>query len=370
MATLSRSRRWAVPAGVLALVTGGLMAGHAIGAAANPGLPHRSAQQLVADVATANPPGVSGTIVETASLGLPSLPTGNADTSLTSLLSGSHTSRLWMTDEQHVRFAIQADLAETDLIRNGKDLWTWTSSSNTVDHRTLTAKDGQEPTSPEVPPTPDQAAKQLLAKLGPTTRVSTDGTASVAGRASYELVLDPRDTKSLIGTVRIAVDAKTHVPLRVRVYARGATSPAVEIGFTSVSFSKPSASQFTFKAPPGSTVTEAGQAPGEVGDRHHGDLDFMAGGSQTVGTGWTAVLTSHDRHLAWMVREQTAEGHNHGGDSMMGALVQSAAPVSGTWGSGRLLRTKLLSVLLTDDGRLYAGAVTPDVLYQAAGSHQ
>jgi outer membrane lipoprotein-sorting protein len=367
MATLSRSRRWAVPAGVLALVTGGVLAGHAIGAAANPGLPHRSAQQLVADVATANPPGVSGTIVETASLGLPSMPTGNADTSLTSLLSGSHTSRLWYADPQHVRFAIQADLAETDLIRNGKNLWTWTSSSNTVDHRTLTEHPDQKATTPEAPLTPDQASKQLLAKLGPTTRVSTDGTASVAGRASYELVLDPRDTKSLIGTVRIAVDAKTHVPLRLRVYARGAGSPAAEIGFTSVSFSKPSASQFTFKAPPGSTVTEAGRGPDGMPGRR-GDLDLM-GPSQTVGTGWTAVMVARDRHLAWMVREQTAEGHNHGGDGMMSALVQSATPVSGTWGSGRLLRTKLLSVLLTDDGRLFAGAVTPDVLYQAAGSH-
>ena len=45
----------------------------------------------MADVATANPPGVSGTIVETASLGLPSMPTGNADTSLTSLLSVGHS---------------------------------------------------------------------------------------------------------------------------------------------------------------------------------------------------------------------------------------------------------------------------------------
>jgi outer membrane lipoprotein-sorting protein len=357
---------------VLALVTGGVLAGHAIGAAANPGLPHRSAQQLLADVATANPPGVSGTIVETASLGLPSLPAATADTSLTSLLSGSHTSRLWYADPQHVRFAIQADLAETDLIRNGKDLWTWTSSSNSVDHRTLTEHPDQKAAAnPETPLTPDQAAKQLVDKLGPTTQVSTDGTASVAGRAAYELVLDPRDSKSLIGTVRIAVDGKTHVPLRVRVYARGSGTPAGEIGFTSVSFSKPAASQFKFKTPPGSTVTEAGQAPGDVPGRH-GDQDLMdlMGPSQTVGTGWTAVMMARDRHLAWMVREQTAEGHNHGGDSMMGALVQSATPVSGTWGSGRLLRTKLLSVLLTDDGRLFAGAVTPDVLYQAAGTHK
>ncbi|MBM0236720.1 hypothetical protein JNW88_05375 [Micromonospora sp. ATA32] len=42
------------------------------------------------------------------------------------------------------------------------------------------------------------------------------------------------------------------------------------------------------------------------------------------------------------------------------------AKVSGDWGSGRLLTGKLFSVLLTDDGRLLAGAVTPERLYQAA----
>ena len=40
--------------------------------------------------------------------------------------------------------------------------------------------------------------------------------------------------------------------------------------------------------------------------------------------------------------------------------------MSGSWGSGRLLRTSLLSILVTSTGRVLIGAVTPDVLYQAA----
>jgi hypothetical protein len=57
-----------------------------------------------------------------------------------------------------------------------------------------------------------------------------------------------------------------------------------------------------------------------------------------------------------------------GGDTgaIVGALLQSATRVSGPWGSGRLLRTSLLSVLITSHGRILIGAVTPDVLYQAA----
>ena len=40
--------------------------------------------------------------------------------------------------------------------------------------------------------------------------------------------------------------------------------------------------------------------------------------------------------------------------------------MSGSWGSGRLIRISLLSVLVTSSGRVLIGAVTPSVLYQAA----
>jgi hypothetical protein len=41
-------------------------------------------------------------------------------------------------------------------------------------------------------------------------------------------------------------------------------------------------------------------------------------------------------------------------------------PVSGAFGSGHLLRTKLVTVLLLDDGRAFVGAVSPAFLEQAA----
>jgi hypothetical protein len=52
----------------------------------------------------------------------------------------------------------------------------------------------------------------------------------------------------------------------------------------------------------------------------------------------------------------------------LGALTRAMTPVSGSYGSGRVLRTKLVSVLLLDDGRAFVGAVRPEVLEQAAGS--
>jgi hypothetical protein len=50
-----------------------------------------------------------------------------------------------------------------------------------------------------------------------------------------------------------------------------------------------------------------------------------------------------------------------------GGLLGSAARVSGPWGSGQLIRTSLVNVLLTGD-TIYAGTVDPSVLY-AAASH-
>jgi hypothetical protein len=172
--------------------------------------------------------------------------------------------------------------------------------------------------------------------------VTSDGTASVAGRSAYELVLAPRDTNSLIGQVRLAVDADKHVPLRVRVYARGASSPALEVGFTQISFGTPGAEQFRFSPPPGVKVTEQSTD----GTKRKPD----EGTRPTVlGTGWTSVIS--------------ATGVKMPADNQ---VLNTFPRVSGAWGSGRLITSSLASVLITDDGRLYAGAVRPERLYQAA----
>ena len=47
-------------------------------------------------------------------------------------------------------------------------------------------------------------------------------------------------------------------------------------------------------------------------------------------------------------------------------LRRSMTPVSGSYGTGSVLKTKLVSVLLLDDGRLFVGAVAPSLLEQAA----
>jgi hypothetical protein len=59
-----------------------------------------------------------------------------------------------------------------------------------------------------------------------------------------------------------------------------------------------------------------------------------------------------------------------GGKKADSAELQNALnilpKVSGTWGSGHLLSGSLFSALITDDGRVFVGAVTPEALEAAA----
>jgi outer membrane lipoprotein-sorting protein len=352
-----RRPRWLVPVALVAAV-GVAIVGRPIVAGAAPGLPERTPAQVLAAVASAGSQPFSGTIVETASLGLPSLPeiAGSGSTSLGSLVAGSHTARVWYDGPDRVRFALLGSLAETDLVRNGRDLWLWDSSLDQVQHVQLPADASSDveqstPLASAIPSTPADAAAEALAAVDPSTKVTVDGTARVAGRAAYELVLEPRDARSLVAQVRIAVDAKTSVPLRVQVYAKNVASPAFETGFTSVSMSTPAAAEFTFKAPPGATVKQS-SAGGLVSGRQR---SAPTAAPTVVGTGWTAVAVFPGESL----------GDLAGGSGLM---IKSLQVVSGSYGSGRLLQTRLLSVLSLDDGRLLVGAVPPSVLEEAAAS--
>ena len=353
----SRRARWAVPAGAL-VVTGGVLAGSLISSAqAAPGLPTRTPAQLLAEVADATAPPLTGTVVETASFGLPSLPATGSPTSLSSLLTGSHTIRVWYASPQHFRLAVPSSLSESDVIRDGSTAWLWQSTLNKVTKYTLPAH-APERAVPAQPVTPQEAAKQVLAAVGPTTAVSVNPNVTVAGQAAYALVLAPKDHRSLVGQVQIDVDGKNGVPLRLQVFARGASSPAFQVGFTAVQFVTPAAADLSFTPPAGATVIQENLSSG------HGKPADTSGAT-TIGKDWLTVLKLPSTDLT--PGRPAAGGGSANDDRVLSALLAAATPVHGAWGSGQLLRTSLVSVLITDSGSAYIGAVQPSVLYDAAG---
>jgi outer membrane lipoprotein-sorting protein len=357
----SPANRWAVPVVAITAVGAAVGFGSVLAGASSPDLPERSAADLLASVAGSEQP-FSGTVVQTSRLGLPDLPEAVTDgVGPIALLTGSHTARIWYSSPDQARFALTGDLDETNIIRDGDDLWVWSSSTNTAEHAVVPPHGGRDDPAP-VPEavSPQVAAEALLAAVDPTTEVTVDGTAEVAGRAAYELVLAPRDDGSLIDDVRLAVDSETSMPLRVQVNSDGADEPAFEVGFTSVTMAEPSDDVFRFNPPPGATVEEHDLSDlRRHDDAKSGDLTSphpAATPPTVIGEGWTSVIVIPDVSLP---------GSDETG--VIDALLGSASRVSGPYGSGRLLETGLVSALLLDDGRLLLGAVTPEVLEQAAG---
>jgi outer membrane lipoprotein-sorting protein len=429
------------------VAVGAVIAGTSVaGAQTAPSLPARSAAQLLADAQSATGPGpMTATVQETANLGLPDLPGIDDSSSALSLLTGSHTVTIWYADPTHVRVADPVQLGETDLRRDGRQVWLWDSTTQTATHLVLPAQPSGQSRSGQSrsagspagqaagsPLTPQQVARQVLAAVGPTTTVSVQRNVTVAGQAAYQLAVAPKDSRSLIGQVRIAIDASRHLPLRVQVFARGATSPAFEVGFTALSFGRPAASNFAFTPPAGAkvkTVKVPAPALPPAGQRRpadsrhalagrpvpHGSLyakpgsgwsgsappaggTYLSGGAfagvgqpTVLGQGWLSVLVLPAGSSAGATTTTTAfpagspaysssstsspasgakaaPGSAGPDSAILRALLHSATPVHGAWGSGRLLRTSLVSVLLTSKGTVLVGAVAPSVLYTDAAA--
>ncbi|MDQ7906031.1 hypothetical protein RB614_16075 [Phytohabitans sp. ZYX-F-186] len=356
--------RWLVPAAAVAVVVGGGAAVGTLAATAEPSLPPRTAQQLLVDLQTARLDGLSGTVVQSADLGLPNLPSlaggGSGTADITSLLTDTNQLRVWYSGPDKTRVALMGTLGETDVIRNGKDLWLWSSKENKAVHRTISDADTKaHPLPSDLPMTPQEAADRALAAVDPTTEVTVGRSATIAGRDAYELVLAPRDKASLVGEVRIAIDAAEHVPLRLEVFPKGSDQTAFQIAFTQVDFARPDDAQFRFNPPPGAQVDESTGLP-EAAKPDTAPKTPEDAGFTTVGEGWTtvAVVEGGEDGEAGQEGDQAAQ------------VLSMLTPVSGAWGSGHLLSGRLFSVLLSDDGTVYAGLVAPERLYEVALEHK
>jgi outer membrane lipoprotein-sorting protein len=525
MRRLGIRARWAVPVSAVAVTGIVIVAATVASANAAPSLPSRTPEQLLTEIVqgSAKPLGpLTATVQETSDLGLPALPLPQQGS--TGVTSGPGSVSIWYRDPQHVRIAQQVQAGETDLRLDGRTLWVWSSKNQTATRYQLPAqalRASQGRPASAIPNMPQAAAAQLLSAIGKTTVVSVQRNVYVAGQAAYQLSLVPRSSKSLVGSVLIAIDASRHIPLRLEVFPRGSATAAYSIGFTSLTFGTPAASNFSFSPPPGATVKkvtvpasakavlrqaglgQAGlgqlglgqsglgsaglnlgqiplgstiisstvhqaqlpeipakglripapalkqleaqfakslpasmskaqraaaiksfdqsigkhllgrhgvtkvvykgggfgtlQASGLPGWTAYAPLTAAAAGKapQVIGTGWLSVLaTPPSPEVAAAVQQALHGGLGSGqprtsvtyGSSSpssvtaysstlsvspaagpdlaaLQAVLKAATPVHGSWGSGRLLKTTLLTVLVTSKGQVLIGAVTPSVLY-------
>jgi outer membrane lipoprotein-sorting protein len=347
-----RLRRW-LPAAIAPVVVAGAVAVPLVASATPPDLPTRSAQQVLELVAKAKDlDGFSGTVRQTSDLGLPSLPTTGAGTdtdtaSALELLGGDHTARISVAGDAKERIAVLDPSAERDVIRNGRTVWVWNSKTNSATK--VTATGTAERPDAATTTSPAELASRLLAEVAPSTSVTVDRAQTVAGRDAYTLVLEPRTTATTVGSVRIAVDATTGLPLDVAVIARGASSPAFETGFTDISYAVPAASTFVFTPPADAKVSERTiTAPDRTtaAPRSHA----LPAKPAVSGSGWATVVTLPAADVP----------SDLAANPTVRRLTEAVA-------GGRVLKTALVNVLLTDDGRVLAGAVPVAALESAAG---
>ena len=396
MSNLSPRARWAVPAVVGVVVAAAFVAPPLVASASSDDLPAISPQQLVTSVAEAENAALSGTVVYTARLGLPSLPLGDmAGASPVNLLDGSSTMRVWTDGIDRSRAALLGATSEFSVVHDGPEAWTYSSTDDAVVHYTVAAEDQarlealqEQPRVSGDLPTPAAAAASALSMVEQFSTVSLDAQSRVAGRDAYTLVITPKSTTTLVGHVVIAVDATTKTPLRVQVWDRTSKSAALEVGFTDIRFGTPSDSVLSFSAPAGATSKDVTVPLPTPAEHAAATAQGLPEGTTVTGTGWDTVVQVAGVDVAGLLAgdadaltsvpptkpaigsksgqalldEFGADGTDKVRDLDLDTLFNQ---VTKQVPEGRLVTTKLASVLVTDDGRVLVGAV-PGATLQAS----
>lgn len=381
-----KAARYVVPVAVMGVAAATIGLVPALADSGDPDLPKISAQQLIEKIAKSDVQQLSGTVKISTDLGLPDLgglessfasgavqgddsggSSADPSSKLLELASGTHTLRVAADGPDKGKISLLDSAAEYSVIHNGTDVWGYDSESNEVYHAT-TSKSAAQKEREDVPATPQELADEALKAVDDTTSVTVDGTAQVAGRDAYKLLIKPKQSGSTVGAITIAVDSKTGLPLKFTLTPASGGAAVVDAGFTKVDFSKPAASTFDFTPPKGAKVTEGddAQAP-ESSQKSDEGLEEGLGqgldGLKTIGEGWNSIAE-------FDTGGEGVPSGSSGNSDVDGFLNSLGDQVTGKFGSGTVFSTRLVNALITDDGKVYAGAVTKDALVKAANAAQ
>lgn len=392
-----RAVRYVVPVTVAGVAAATIGLVPALADSGDPDLPKITAQQLIQKIAASDVQQLSGTVKITTDLGLPDLgglesgllsgaagqggDGSSADPSakLTELAAGTHTLRVAADGPDRQKLSLLENAAEYSVIHNGKNVWGYDSASNEVYHSTV--EEGQD--GDAAPATPKDFADEALKAVDDTTSVTVDGTVQVAGRDAYKLLVKPKQSGSTVGAISVAVDAKTGLPLKFTLTPTSGGAAVVDVGFTQVSFAKPAASTFDFTPPKGAKVTEEdadgpagaegkadggprGGAPGHSGKSPEEAFGQDLAGLNVLGEGWASIATFDTGGEG----VPSGAGDTPEAGAFGGFLDSFGDKVTGKFGSGTVFSTRLINALVTDDGKVYVGAVTKDALVKAANAGQ
>ena len=297
-----RNRLAAVAAGfTIVIVFVGLVAG---ASPPEPRLAPTTPRRLVSSAAEAllGRETVSGWVETRVDLGLPDVAEASSGGGPLSF-AGDHRLRVWHSP-RGLRITDVLPLAERSLVVGPDGAWTWDSEAFTARRlaggEITEAAGGLGGLLGVLDPT--ALARASLKAISSTTSVKLGSATTVAGRAAYVLVLEPRSQATLVDRVEIAIDGDARVPLAFEVYGDGLSRPSISARFESVSFERIPESIFEFSPPPGAEV-ETGPPGWAHGDERGRSQDHFGGprkphegrrsgfdGAKVFGTGWASVV--------------------------------------------------------------------------------
>ena len=385
------SRRW-LPAIVTPAIIAGVTALPLQASAVD--LPDLSADELMVMMQAAEPAEFSGIVVKRSNLGLPTL-------ELSSMLSEAEVERMReKTPEEFAEFVpevietegmaeameliageprvrvfvgetgmraqILDRMSQRDLIVSGNTVWSYDSREQTATFAELDKQklaEGEAQAMAELNAyaaqigldlTDPQAVSDYVMSLAGEDSVITVGTDHwMAGRTAYQLIVTPKSDVSMVASVVVSLDSETGMPLALSVNSVAQVEPAMEIAFESISFADQDEALFSFTPPAGTEVTNLNELESNKPDLEMWmDMDEMEAlekpEPEVLGEGWASVVMMSSAGDKDMFAE--------------GLFAELMTEVAG----GKVFRTPLVNVLVTDSGDIYAGAVTVDYLLSLA----
>lgn len=182
------------------------------------------------------------------------------DTSSALLKGGS--GRLWAAPGK-LRVELQSDNGDAQIVFADGKGFVYDGPSDTA--YTFAAQPGRQGSNHKqdkgAVPTVDEI-QQRLTKFEQKASVGDPQPEVVGGQPAYEVRVTPHDQGGLIGGAALAWDAVRGVPLKVGIYARGQSTPAVELSVTDISYGAVDPSVFDVSPPQGAKVVDLGGGNG------------------------------------------------------------------------------------------------------------
>jgi len=334
--TVSTGRLLVLLAAAVAVAAGGA----AIAVAARGGGPTPPAKPLDRAIHDAlagpDPAGITARIKFTNKL----FPSGALLGNVGSALMSGATGRLWMTNDGRGRIELQSDAGDAQIGWSQSALTVYDASSNTVYRADLGGESGTSGAKDRATPPALSEIDTFLSKLGAHASISAARPTDVAGRPAYSVSVSPKHDGGLLGSAELAWDAERGVPLRIGIYAQGASAPVLQLTVTEISYGSVSASDVEIDPPAGVKVVDLGGA---------GSHEPSAGTKAPPVTGLAAVqaaagfpvtapdtlvgLPRQDVRLVGGKTVLVVYGHGLGATLVVERKVESGGPPAGAMAS-------------------------------------